>query len=213
MFNFIFLHRNWEVDRMKFGRRLTRLAFGNAPFTLIIFPEGTTICPETMTKSRNYAEKMGLANLDHVLVPRVTGMQFALNTLGEEIGGIFDLTIGYSGTLPSVAPEETYKLGSLFLEGKGPSRIHVHVKYYPISQIPYKHPEEFSRWLYDRFADKDRLMKYFYRNGHFQGAKSRAQPVAPRHSMFIIILAAAISTVILCAGVAFIFAYLQSCYT
>lgn len=207
--NFIFLHRNWEVDRLKFGRRLRRLAYGEAPFSLVIFPEGTTISQASIEKSQAYAQKMGLESLRHCLLPRVTGMQFALNQLGKDIGGIFDFTIGYTGTNPSrEAPEDTFGLGSLLVEGRGPPLIHVHVKYYPIEKIPYQDSTAFANWLNERFREKDSLLAKFYERGVFEGPKSKRFPVAPASSMFWVILATVLSTVTFWLGTARLAAYL-----
>lgn len=208
MMNFIFLHRNWEVDRLKFGRRLRRLAYGEAPFNLVIFPEGTTLSQISMEKSQSYAQKMSLEPLRYCLLPRVTGMQFALNQLGKDIGGIFDFTIGYTGTNPNKeAPEDTFGLKSLLVEGRGPPLIHVHVKYYPIEGIPYHDSTSFSDWLNERFREKDRLLTIFHESGAFEGPKSKRFPVAPASSMFWVILATVLSTATFWLGTVRLVAY------
>lgn len=208
MMNFIFLHRNWEVDRIKFGRRLRRLAYGRAPFSLVIFPEGTTLAQASLEKSRAYAQKTGLGPLRYCLLPRVTGMQFALNQLGEDIGGIFDFTIGYTGTDPDKeAPEDTFDLRSFFVEGKGPPLIHVHAKYYPIEGIPYQDPVAFAEWLNERFREKDRLLATFHEHGAFEGSKSKRFPLAPASSMFWVILTTVLSTATFWIGTVRLIAY------
>jgi 1-acyl-sn-glycerol-3-phosphate acyltransferase len=202
LLNFIFLHRNWEVDKLKFGRRLQRLVFGQMPFSLVIFPEGTTLCDNTIAKSVKFAKDNDLPVPSHTLLPRVTGMQFALTTLGQNIGGVFDLTIGYTGTTPLEHPEDTFGLKSLFFNGIAPPLIHVHVKYHPISTIPYNDQSAFQDWLYTVYREKDRLMAEFYQNGCFRGIKSRRISVAPNSAMLLIAISTAVATVMLWSLVA-----------
>lgn len=197
LLNFIFLHRNWQRDKIKFGRRLERLVFGTMPFSLVIFPEGTTICDNAVTKSTMFAETHKFPIPKHTIVPRVTGMQFALTTLGDHINGIFDLTIGYTGTKTTEYPEDTFGLKSLFFRGVAPPLIHVHVKYHLIRTIPYKNPAEFNTWLYERFQEKDQLMATFYKTGTFPGTKSRQVPVAPNSAIYYIVIASAFCTLLL----------------
>ena len=197
LLNFIFLHRNWEVDRLKFGKRLRRLVFGQMPFSLVIFPEGTTPSDNTIAKSIKFAKANNLPLPAHTIVPRVTGMQFALSTLGQNIGGVFDLTFGYTGTTPKEYPEDTFGLKSLFFHGIAPPLIHVHVKYHPISSIPYNDESAFQDWLRTIYREKDGLMTEFYQNGCFKGIKSRRISVAPNSAMSIIVIATVVATIML----------------
>lgn len=207
LLNFIFLHRNWEKDRLKFGRRLRRLVFAERPFSLVIFPEGTNNSKDAVEKSDRFATLNHLPAPKHTLVPRVTGMQFALNTLGEHVGGIFDLTIGYTGVSPAECPEDTFDLSSLFFHGIAPPLIHIHVRYHNIRDVPYGDPAAFQKWLYDLFQQKDQLMAKFYQDGCFPGAKSRRVALSSKWAMPITIIAALASTWALVALVAAIIAW------
>lgn len=199
LLNFIFLHRNWERDKLKLGYRLKRLVFGTRPFSLVIFPEGTNLCNDAVQKSTRFATANGLPVPRHTLVPRVTGLQFALNTLGAHMGGIFDLTIGYTGTSPAENPEDTFDLRSLFFRGIAPPLIHIHVRYHRIATVPYEDPAAFQRWLYELFQQKDELMSHFYQEGSFPGIKSRRVPLSHRWAMPVISIAALTSTLALVA--------------
>lgn len=196
MLNFIFLHRNWEIDRLQFGRRLLRLVYGNLPFSLVIFPEGTTNNKDSIPKSNKFALANNFPVPKHTIVPRVTGMQFAMNTLGSHIGGIFDLTIGYTGCRTDEFPEDTFGLKSLYVYGQAPPLIHIHVKYHAVSAIPYKETGDFSRWLYGQFQEKDALMDTFYKEGKFPGPPSKAIRMSRPFDMLFIALAAFTCTLI-----------------
>jgi len=197
LLNFIFLHRNWEKDRQRFGVRLNRLVHGIFPFSLVIFPEGTTFCKRAIVKSKAFGVAHKLKVPKHTLIPRVTGMQFALATLGEHISGIMDLTLGYTGTKPDEDPEVTFGLKSLFFQGRAPPQIHMHVRFHPIDKIPFQDHEAFSQWMYERFQEKDRLLDIFYRQGRFPGTSSKPVPVAPASAIFWIFLATGLATFIL----------------
>ncbi|KAG8938178.1 hypothetical protein FRC03_007541, partial [Tulasnella sp. 419] len=62
-FRFIFLARSWTSDKIALGKHLTRAGKEaqkhNKPFTMMIFPEGTLVSPDTRPLSKKYADKMG----------------------------------------------------------------------------------------------------------------------------------------------------------
>lgn len=201
LLNFIFLHRNWELDRQDFGRRLTRLVYEDLPFSLVIFPEGTTLSKDAIEKSVLFAAKRNLPVPTYTLVPRVTGMQFALNRLGSHICGVFDLTIGYSGTKKDEYPEDTFGLMSLFFDGLAPELINFHVRFHPIENIPYQDPEAFAEWMYSLYQEKETLMTRFYRDGRFPGNTSKLLSASSTYAMPIIVLGS-ISTTVMLLGLA-----------
>jgi Acyltransferase C-terminus len=124
--------------------------------------------------------------MEHTLLPRSTGLQFILRTLGPAIPGlqVLDVTIGYPGVPAKGYGQDYYTLRSIFFKGIPPPKIHVHLRLYPVSSIPIGNtsgkntvghgaeasPEEtakFDSWLRERWTEKDRLMDGFYRNGKF----------------------------------------------
>ena len=73
-FKFIFLARSWASDRAQLASDLSTLGQQaereNNPLTLILYPAGTLVSPDTRPISKKYADKMdGLYNvlliLDH----------------------------------------------------------------------------------------------------------------------------------------------------
>lgn len=186
--NFIFLHRKWEKDQIKFERRLKRLNISNHPYTIVFYPEGTTICQETMEKSQDFAIKMNEKSFKHVLYPRSLGLRTMLCSLDETFDGIIDLTVGYSGILEGQYPDSIYGLSSVYVNGISPPNIHMHYKYYPSNEIPYRDEEKFVEWLNEKFREKDILMEYFLKNGKFPGKKSKSFPVATKKAQRILIM-------------------------
>lgn len=198
--DFIFLHRNWALDRLKFGRRVRRIGSYGLPYNLLIFPEGTTMNSNAFRKGQEYAKTNGLSILKHVLLPRITGLEAAVNALRQKglvddrsggaapLDGILDLTVGYSGMSPDQIPEEFYGLKSIFVDAHAPAVIHVHASYIPIKDIPSTGDgKEFAGWLNERFRLKDEMMKEFYETGKFRGQVSKKVSLTPRVAIWHLI--------------------------
>ncbi|KAF5852523.1 hypothetical protein GGP41_007950 [Bipolaris sorokiniana] len=83
-YNFIFLSRKWEEDERTFKRHLSKLNKKGDPMWLIIFPEGTNLSPTTREKSKKWADKNGLQDMKHQLLPRSTDIPYE-NTHAFEV--------------------------------------------------------------------------------------------------------------------------------
>ncbi|GMG39704.1 unnamed protein product [Ambrosiozyma monospora] len=72
-YDFIFLNRNWAVDKSYMIDQFNRLNKKNPlKHWLLIFPEGTNLSANTRGKSDKFAEKIGYTDkLKHILLPRV----------------------------------------------------------------------------------------------------------------------------------------------
>ena len=64
---------------------------------LLLFPEGTNLCANTRAKSLKWAEKNGIPNPAHLLLPRSTGTFFCLNELKGTVEYVYDCTVAYEG--------------------------------------------------------------------------------------------------------------------
>ena len=96
-YNFIFLARNWEKDKPQFKRHLRKLNKPKDPMWLLIFPEGTNLAKNTRESSKRWADKNGLKDMKHQLLPRSTGLRFCLQELKETTQWLYDCTIAYEG--------------------------------------------------------------------------------------------------------------------
>jgi 1-acyl-sn-glycerol-3-phosphate acyltransferase len=103
---FIFLSRKMAVDRPRLAHRLGKLKTqhtdpsGNSflnPMWLLLFPEGTNLSGNGRRKSANWAEKAGLKDGQHVMLPRTTGMYFCLTELKGTVDYVYDCTVAYEG--------------------------------------------------------------------------------------------------------------------
>ena len=95
-FQFIFLKRNWEEDKPRLSSHLQKLKKPE-PMWFIMFPEGTNLAPCTRKASKAWAERNGIRDLRHQLLPRSTGLQFCLQELRDTINYVYDCTIAYEG--------------------------------------------------------------------------------------------------------------------
>lgn len=166
-YNFIFLARNWEEDQRTFKRHLSKLNKPNDPMWLIIFPEGTNLSKTTREKSQKWAEKNGLQDMKHQLLPRSTGLRFCLNELKETTDWLYDCTIAYEGVPPGQFGQDIFTLRSTFFEGRPPKSVNMHWRRFHIDSIPIQNTKAFEVWLRNRWREKDYMLEYFNRNNRF----------------------------------------------
>ncbi|KAI0036670.1 acyltransferase-domain-containing protein [Vararia minispora EC-137] len=190
-FQFIFLARSWASDRVYLVNELARVARSaekaDTPLTFILYPEGTLVSPNTRPASKRYAEKLGIPDMTHMLLPRSTGLLYSLRALSPRIPSLhlIDITMAYPGIPPQGNGQEYYTLRSVFLAGTAPPAIHMHIRRYPVSSIPIGSvsaptsgvfPElevppgdaqAFELWLRELWRQKDRFMERFHARGTF----------------------------------------------
>lgn len=166
-YNFIFLARNWEEDQRTFKKHLGKLNRLKDPMWLIIFPEGTNLSATTREKSKKWAEKNGLQDMKHQLLPRSTGLRFCLNELKDTTEWLYDCTIAYEGVPPGQFGQDIFTLRSTFFEGRPPKSVNMHWRRFHISTIPIQNTAAFDVWLRNRWREKDYMLEYFNRNTRF----------------------------------------------
>lgn len=105
-FSFIFMSRKMAVDRPRLAHRLQKLKTkhvgpdGNDylnPMWLLLFPEGTNLSDNGRVKSGLWADKIGVKDMAHLMLPRSTGTFFCLNELKGSVDYVYDCTVAYEG--------------------------------------------------------------------------------------------------------------------
>lgn len=106
-FGFIFMARNWARDKPRLRHRLQKLkgrhggplsgSQGLDPMWLMLFPEGTNLSANTRKGSKKWADKQGLKDLQHQLLPRSTGFHYCLQELKGTVDWVYDCTVAYEG--------------------------------------------------------------------------------------------------------------------
>ena len=152
-----FLSRNWNRDRKRMQRVFSALLEDKMPYWLLLFVEGTRFSPKKLKRSQNYSRESRRPILRHLLGPRVKGFVASFQTLEPSIDAVYDVTIGFSRKQPNLV--------DLFY---GRVRaIHLHVRRFSPSALPLEE-QSLSDWIWNVYREKDELLEYFYRHGHFE---------------------------------------------
>ncbi|KAK1059059.1 hypothetical protein LTR74_012948 [Friedmanniomyces endolithicus] len=119
------------------------------------------------------------------------GLQFCLQELKQSTNWLYDCTIAYEGVPKGMYGQDIYTLKSSFFEGRPPKSVNMFWRRFKIADIPLDNDAVFSRWLSNRWREKDYILEYFYKFGHFPAcdAVSAMQAVegkkAPQHAKAI----------------------------
>jgi 1-acyl-sn-glycerol-3-phosphate acyltransferase len=152
----LFVRRDWAADRSMITKTFRRIVNENVPLWLVSFVEGTRITPAKLARSQEFAKQRGIEIMHHVLTPRTKGFSASVVGLGDHIAAVYDLTIGYVEGVPTLWQ---------YIKGHV-RRIHLHVRRFPVEELP-RLEHELNEWLLARFAEKDRLLAYYYQHGAF----------------------------------------------
>ena len=119
-----------------------------------MFPEGTNLTADTISKSNKFALENNLQSLTQVLHPRTTGFVHIFNEMNrlDLIDCIQDVTVGYRG---GKMPENE----SDFLFGNLPHEIHFYVDKFDVSLLKKSDNKILENWLNDRWWKKELFLK------------------------------------------------------
>lgn len=168
-FEFIFLKRKLSLDKDTLINSLQKISKNDEKFWLLIFPEGAIISEETKKISEEYALKNNIPNMNHVLIPKTTGLNICAQNLLKDIGCIYDLTIGYKGIKENTIMWDMDIINSVFFDNTSRPEIHIHVNRIPIEKIYDKifNPKDFTNYTYEIFRKKDKQLEFFKSKGYF----------------------------------------------
>lgn len=180
IFDFVFLHRDWEEDKEVMKQSIKNYTSVDAPVWILIFPEGMTINTKSVVKSINWAKTVDDApELKHTLLPRAKGFEHILNLLDKygEPPEVFDMTInweGYSGEIPTWEMGYTRERDTMIpnfpnlLAGTCSERCHMNSEKFSFDDVT-SHPRGVEGWLHERWVRKDELMEQFIQQQQFPG--------------------------------------------
>ena len=164
---FIFLKRKWEDDKPGLAAHMQRLNKPSDPMWLMMFPEGTNLASCTRETSRRWAQKNGIKDGKHTLLPRSTGLQFMLQSLRESVEYIYDCTIAYEGVQHGQFAQDIFTVGASYFGGRPPKSVNMYWRRFRVSAIPLDDPKQFELWLRSRWMEKDRFIDTYLRTGRF----------------------------------------------
>ncbi|KAI0670062.1 acyltransferase-domain-containing protein [Trametes maxima] len=208
-YNFIFLARSWASDRLHLSKSLSWLARRaekeDSPLTFILYPEGTLVSKDTRPISKKYADKLGIPDMTHTLLPRSTGLHYSLRSLAPRVPNLqlIDITMAYPGIPALHYGQDYYTLRSIFFNEVPPPAVHMHIRKFDVNRdvpignvsasnasvlpngsakssvevdIPEDEREAFELWLRDLWREKDKLMGRFLDTGSLDARGASGDP-------------------------------------
>lgn len=164
---FIFLKRKWEQDKPRMAAHLQKFNNPKDPMWLMMFPEGTNLADSTREASKKWAEKNGIDDMRHMLLPRSTGLQFILQELSKTVDYVYDCTIAYEGVPRGEFAQDIFTVGASYFGGRPPKSVNMYWRRFRISSIPLNDPKTFELWLRSRWIEKDNFIEDYLRTGRF----------------------------------------------
>ena len=164
---FIFLKRKWEHDKPRMAAHLQKFNNPKDPMWLMMFPEGTNLADSTREASKNWAEKNGIDDMQHMLLPRSTGLQFILQELRKSVDYVYDCTIAYEGVPRGEFAQDIFTVGASYFGGRPPKSVNMYWRRFRISSIPLDDPKTFELWLRSRWIEKDKFVEDYLCTGRF----------------------------------------------
>ncbi|KAI9721575.1 MAG: hypothetical protein M1812_002337 [Candelaria pacifica] len=176
-FGFVFLARNWAKDKPRFQRRLQQLKARHSgpmsgsqsldPMWLMIYPEGTNLSGNTRKKSVKWAEKQGIPDLTHQILPRSTGLRYCLQELNGTVDWIYDCTVAYEGIPRGQYGQDIFTLRATYFQGRPPKSVNMYWRRLAVSNIPVDDAKAFETWVLDRWKEKESLLEQYAQTGRF----------------------------------------------
>lgn len=142
-FLYIFLARRRDQDLGWIHNVLNYLNAYGEPSSLLIFPEGTDFCQETVEKSNEFAKAKGLRCFKHVLHPRTKGLH-AIMEHSHDFDAIYDCTLAFQYFTENEVPAE-----QSILNARYPPVISINIERFDIKDIP-KDPNGLQQWCSNR---------------------------------------------------------------
>lgn len=155
---FMFLKRNWDLDRVRIENSLKHFQHVNCSPQLLLFPEGTDFQAGSRSKSKQYAKKNDLPEYDYVLHPRTKGFNSILAYMRtyNNLQQVVDVTIAY--------PQNILQNETDLLSGNIPREIVFTAHAFNIDELPVDDEVELAHWLEGRWQNKEAFLKAFYEN-------------------------------------------------
>ena len=163
---FIFLKRKWEEDKPRLAAHMQKFK-NKDPMWLMMFPEGTNLADCTRETSQKWAAKNGIKDMQHMLLPRSTGLHFMLDELKDTVDYVYDCTIAYEGVPRGQYAQDIFTVGASYFGGRPPKSVNMYWRRFRVVNIPLDDPQKFDLWLRARWSEKDRFIENWYRTGRF----------------------------------------------
>jgi len=190
LFEFIFLKRKWDVDKVGIETSLERFCGDAAPLTIFLFPEGCTVNTRSMEKSLTWAREQNRPEFSLTLLPRSRGLKHICEVLARNSEDrdveIYDQTMAfdsYSGEIPSWEQGYGRRTDILIpnftslMSGRASKRCYIDSRKFSYKEVQEQYADEISssetdwleRFLDDRWLRKEHLLREFIDKHEFPG--------------------------------------------
>ncbi|CAN7937882.1 unnamed protein product [Ixodes hexagonus] len=150
---------------------------------IVLFPEGgflrkriatsQSYCFKTAVPVTYYLRQIGSLKTPLACVSQSQFFPFHSPGRKEEaLKWVVDITVGY----PDAKPLDLLAISGGF---RKQCVVHLHYRRFLVSEVPFGETETLTRWLYDRWVEKEDLLDEFYRTGRFPGRSHRSEGAKP----------------------------------
>ncbi|MES1920515.1 hypothetical protein MHBO_002181 [Bonamia ostreae] len=158
----LFLDRNWQNDKSKIEQCVSKQLSERKEGIIAMFPEGTRFSDVKLSLCRKFAAERNLPLPKHVLTPRVKGFAELLSIRKHSFEFIYDFTIVYR-------PKNVRIRNFIFSKNLN-CEVHVLRRFVSLDDFP-NDKKGIADWLYKSFAEKDKEIDYYMKNGSFDAEK------------------------------------------
>lgn len=174
----LFLDRNWEKDKHKFGDSMDIL-LKYKPMLATFFCEGTRFTKDKYEESQKFAAERGIVAPKHHLIPRTKGFVAVISHIKKRQLENPNLKLYIYNAQVAFDERGAMNIADIVQRGLKPSG-HLYFERFSIDEVP-NDDEGCAQWLHDLFLKKDTLQEYFDSNHKFPGYEDkRFVPYKPR---------------------------------
>lgn len=166
----LFLDRNWEKDKHKFGDSMDVL-LKYEPMVATFFCEGTRFTKDKVAASQKFARERGLEAPKYHLIPRTKGFVAVMRHIKQKQRDNPELKVCIYNA--QIAYEETgaMNIADIIKRGLSPAGS-IYFERLDIKSIP-DDDEGCAQWLHNLYLRKDNLQEYYNQNKSFPGHLDR----------------------------------------
>lgn len=166
----LFLDRNWEKDKHKFGHSMDIL-LEYEPMIATFFCEGTRFTKDRVEASQKFANERGLKAPKHHLIPRTKGFVAVMRHIRQRQRDDPNLKVYIYNAQVAFEEQGAMNISDIIKRGLRP-RGHMYFEKISIDEVP-DDDEGCAQWLHDLYLKKDTLQEYFNQHNSFPGHLDR----------------------------------------
>jgi len=166
----LFLDRNWEKDKHKFGSSVDTL-LKYKPMVATFFCEGTRFTKDKFAESQKFAAERGLEAPKYHLIPRTKGFVTVMRHIKQRQRENPDLKVWIYNAQVAYEERGANNIADIIKRGLKPLG-HLYFERISSDDVP-DNDEECAKWLHELYLKKDTLQEYFNKNNSFPGHLDR----------------------------------------